>query len=230
MEENQTIVASPEMCALCFDELIFHLQSQSNLSPRLPVNLNRKIPTPHLKASLFVTWEIYDPSMRDFVLRGCIGTFSKPTLEKGLKKYAITSACEDNRFLPIQLDEVPKLKCSINLLHQYEYANNVYDWEIGRHGIHIFFTHPFDRRECSATYLPSVMEELGWNKDQTLKSLYRKAGYKGEITESLMKCTTLERYQSSKCSLTFNEYKEKYMNHNSSIENQGLLGSNYKLS
>lgn len=48
------------------------------------------------------------------------------------------------------------------------------------HGIRISFVH--DRQRYSATYLPGVALEQGWTKAETLISLVRKAGYRGELS------------------------------------------------
>ena len=49
--------------------------------------------------------------------------------------------------------------------------------QIEKHGIKITFES--EGRHYSATYLPGVAAEQGWDKNETLKSLIKKAGYKG---------------------------------------------------
>lgn len=51
-------------------------------------------------------------------------------------------------------------------------------WEIGKHGLRLAFSQK--GRRYGSTYLPSVAEEQGWTKDETLLSLMRKAGWKGD--------------------------------------------------
>jgi uncharacterized protein (TIGR00296 family) len=143
-------------------------------------------------------------------LRGCIGTFSPQSLHKALSSYAITSACRDTRFEPVRSSELRNLKCSVSLLVNFEDAEHIYDWEIGKHGIRISFEDPRTGQELGATYLPEVCADQGWTKEECLESLYRKAGYNRAITRELMQSTTLERYQSSKCHLTYDEYVEKF--------------------
>lgn len=64
------------------------------------------------KYPLFVTWNIFDDRYDDYILRGCIGTFSaKKALEKEIESYAITAAFDDHRFNPITLKELPHLEC-----------------------------------------------------------------------------------------------------------------------
>lgn len=42
------------------------------------------------------------------------------------------SAFRDRRFDPIAAHEIPKLKCSVSLLVQYEDGEHHLDWEVGR--------------------------------------------------------------------------------------------------
>jgi AMMECR1 domain-containing protein len=112
------------------------------------------------------------------------------------------------------LSEVPKLKCSVSLLVHFEDADHVYDWTIGVHGIRITFPAELNSsnhqngRTLSATYLPEVCSDQNWTKEECLHSLYRKAGYKGSVSQTLLKKTKLQRYQSSKCHLTYDQYRQ----------------------
>jgi uncharacterized protein (TIGR00296 family) len=157
---------------------------------------------------LFVTWN--KKNTNKYYLRGCIGTFSPQSLHKALASYAITSAFKDTRFDPVHVSELEHLKCSVSILVHFEDAEHIYDWEIGKHGIRISFEDPRSERELGATYLPEVCAEQGWTKQECLESLYRKAGYSRRITQELMESTTLERYQSSKCHMTYDEYAQKF--------------------
>lgn len=95
-------------------------------------------------------------------------------MDQLLKKYTLTSALKDSRFDPISLKEVPNLKCSVSLLVNFENISDAYDWEIGKHGIEIFFEDHGE--EYSATFLPEVAAEENWTQDETLMHLIRKAG------------------------------------------------------
>ncbi|KAK9900443.1 hypothetical protein P389DRAFT_12480 [Cystobasidium minutum MCA 4210] len=61
-------------------------------------------------------------------------------------------------------------------------------------------------RPLSATYLPDVPTAQGWNKQETLDSAMRKAGYNGRITDPIRRSVRVTRYQSSKLSLTYDEW------------------------
>jgi hypothetical protein len=62
------------------------------------------------------------------------------------------------------------------------------------------------QRTLSATYLPDVAPEQGWDKREAVDSAIRKAGWDGRITEELRRSVRLRRYQSSKCSVSWEEY------------------------
>ncbi|XP_077514844.1 nuclear protein AMMECR1 isoform X2 [Amblyomma americanum] len=162
---------------------------------------------PPLQSPLFVTWNIG----KDKRLRGCIGTFNAMNLHSGLREYAVTSAFKDSRFSPITRDEFNKLHVSVSILRHFEDGNDYMDWEIGIHGIRIeFLTEKGSKR--TATYLPEVAPEQGWDHVQTIDSLLRKGGYKGSISNDLRKSIHLTRYQSEKVSISYQEYRDFWRN------------------
>jgi len=61
-------------------------------------------------------------------------------------------------------------------------------------------------RRYSATYLPEVAAEQGWDTHQAVESLIRKAGYTGPVVEELLRRIKCTRYQSSKCAVDFHDY------------------------
>lgn len=153
---------------------------------------------------LFVTWNtIRSPT--DKRLRGCIGTFEPHSLSSGLRSYALTSAFDDTRFSPISLRELPTLECAVTLLTDFEPAKDNMDWEIGVHGLRISFTER--GRRYGATYLPDVAKEQGWNKEETLISLMRKAGWSGRKEGWTDIDVNVVRYQGKKVSLGYKEWK-----------------------
>lgn len=185
-------VACIEMCFFCFDVLANHLNNVA--PPKNPCFTNDAFP-------LFVTWA----SGRDKRLRGCIGTFKATNLHKGLREYAIQSATKDERFHPINREELKNLFVSVSLLTQFEEANDYLDWEVGVHGIRIEF-HNGRGSKDSATYLPEVASEQGWNHVQTIDSLLRKGGFRGAITSQVRQSINLTRYRSEKVTVGYNDY------------------------
>ncbi|KAI9480844.1 MAG: AMMECR1 domain-containing protein [Benjaminiella poitrasii] len=183
---------SDNHCEYCFNVLTAYLEKKPNPKPNFP---NDSYP-------LFVTWH-KKTGDGHYQLRGCIGNFKPMSLHEGLRKYALISALRDQRFKPITLSEVPSLTCAVSLLTNFEIADNYLDWEIGEHGIWIEFVQ-LDGQKETATYLPEVMSEQGWTKQEAIESLLRKGGFYGRITEEYcLNSITLTRYQSVKCELTF---------------------------
>ncbi|KAI9495637.1 ammecr1 protein [Zychaea mexicana] len=185
--------ATIEHCFYCFDVLISRLEDK-------PIPKAQCVDAEY---PLFVTWNI--DTHGDMHLRGCIGNFNAMPLGSGLQQYALASALQDRRFNPITLREVPRLECGVSLLTNFEDGQDYLDWEIGVHGIWIEFTNDQGHKR-TATYLPEVMPEQGWNKQETIDSLLRKGGYRGAITEKVLKSIKLTRYQSSKAKAGYTEY------------------------
>jgi len=191
-------VSTVDMCIYCFDSLISHFE-QTKVPP--PSFKNDKYP-------LFVTWHKYSSSGKEPSLRGCKGTFDAKEIHNGLQDFALISGLKDRRFSPITYNEISRLECSVSLLYAFEECANVSDWEIGKHGIIIDFDDA-DGSNRNATYLPEVAPEQQWNKTETLRSLIRKAGYEGQISEELFAKIRTTRYQSSQTKLSYKDYQQR---------------------
>lgn len=186
--------ATVEHCVYAFDVLHTHFYRGPLPPPLFPTD--EQYP-------LFVTWSKRDRNGGRH-LRGCIGTLrAQPVM--AIKDYALSSAFNDRRFQPLQEVEVPHLECTVSLLTHFEQAAAWDDWELGRHGVWIDFVDPSNRAR-NATYLPDVPPEQGWDKQETIDSLIRKAGYTGPVTDELRASIRLTRYQSTLCKLTYEEY------------------------
>ncbi|KAN0040489.1 hypothetical protein ACTA71_008826 [Dictyostelium dimigraforme] len=190
--------ATKEMVAYCFDSLIFHFENKPIYKPKFS---NESSP-------LFVTWKIDNKNYDEPILRGCIGTFAEKTLVEGLHKFALTSALKDSRFSAITKKELTKLHCAVSLLVKFETCDSVWDWEIGTHGIWIEFTDPNTNQISNSTYLPEVIPEQEWTKEEAIRSLIKKAGFNGKVDDNFFSLIKLTRYQSSKDSLSYSEYLE----------------------
>jgi len=196
------MVVDETHASYCFDTIISELGSGPDDPHPTPTVPDEQYP-------LFVSWHRKPKSSKKnddyYELRGCIGTFSPMFLLEGLKQYALTSAFKDKRFEPVELDEVPHLRCSVSVLIDFLEADDCYDWEVGSHGIWIHFSDP-NGVARNATYLPEVCSEQGWNKTQCLDSLIRKAGWKGRVTENMRTEVKVTRYSSVKVHLCYDEY------------------------
>ncbi|KAH9511730.1 AMME chromosomal region protein 1-like [Dermatophagoides farinae] len=195
-----SLVASNEMCFFCFDVLYAHLYHKQ--PPGRPDFTNNSYP-------LFVTWKIGNEKR----LRGCIGTFTAIPLHNGLRDYALSSALRDSRFKPITKDEFNRLHVCVSLLLNFEDGNDYMDWIIGVHGIRIEFRNENGMKR-TATYLPEVAIEQNWNHLQTIDSLLRKGGYRGQINEQIRKDIRLTRYTSEKISISYQEYHSFWITQN----------------
>lgn len=189
---NGYSIVKPEMCYYCFDVLYCHLSQMD--PPRVPLFTNDSFP-------LFVTWKIG----KERKLRGCIGTFNDMHLHQGLREYAITSALKDTRFNPVSREELPRLHVSVSILCHFEDAVDCMDWDIGTHGIRIEFLNERGVKK-TATYLPEVPSEQGWDKIATIDSLLRKGGFKGAVTPEVRRGIRLVRYQSEKMTMGYQDY------------------------
>lgn len=189
-------VACIEMCFFCFDVLVNHLNHVA--PPKNPCFTNEPFP-------LFVTWQLGE----DKHLRGCIGTFKATNLHLGLRDYAIQSATKDERFHPINRDELNNLYVSVSILTHFEEANDYLDWEVGVHGIRIEFLNERGSKR-SATYLPEVASEQAWNRVQTIDSLLRKGGFRGSITDDVRRSIKLTRYRSEKITVSYTDYQSRH--------------------
>ncbi|KAG5645751.1 hypothetical protein DXG03_005288 [Asterophora parasitica] len=180
---------------------------------------------------LFITWNTRSSRPgRAPRLRGCIGSFEALPLWDGVAEYALISAFRDSRFRKIDKSELESLECHVSLLTDFEDADSYLDWSIGVHGIYITFPNPSSlpsasasetpsplssspylprvtsKQTFSATYLPDVIPDQGWDKIEAVDSAINKAGWNGRITEDLRRSIKLRRYQSKACTVSWDEY------------------------
>lgn len=172
------------------------------------------------KTSLFVTWEKKRKQKgNEYALRGCIGTFARLPILKGIERYSIISALQDRRFPPITKNELPLLRCSCNILQNFEtiydgesHGGDIFNWELGVHGIELMFKNPQTGAVCSATFLPDVMTEQNWDKRDTFINLIEKAGFTGNPEELLDNYkdyfVQVIKYQGNKSRIAYNEFIE----------------------
>ena len=62
------------------------------------------------------------------------------------------------------------------------------------------------RRTLTATYLPEVAPDQGWEHIDAIDSAIRKAGWNGRISEDLRRSLRVRRYQSRKCVVGWDEF------------------------
>lgn len=185
-----------EACAYCF--AVLHEQLHRRPLPPLPRKLGEMPP-----AGVFVTWTQADGS-----LRGCVGCLEPIAVTK-LGDYALKAGQHDSRFAPVEREELPGLTCQVSVLHSFQPADHIYDWQIGKHGLILQFGAPGSRmgqqRAYSATYLPEVALEHNMSHEVAVRELVRKAGYRGDVQEILPNAG-VTRYQSLKHSVLYSDW------------------------
>jgi len=104
-------------------------------------------------------------------LRGCIGSIQpEAPLYQAVIVGAVKAAHYDPRFKPVQADEVDQLEIAVSVLSHPQTITSYEAFEVGKQGIIL------EKEGRRAVYLPEVAIEQGWNREQTLSHLAKKAG------------------------------------------------------
>ena len=166
---------------------------------------------------VYITWkkwwtnEALEEPETEAVLRGCQGTLLFGDFEANLfplgytlRQMSIISAAFDNRFFPIQLEELENLMVEISVLNNFEPISDPYDWDIETHGLTLSIT--ADEQLYQSTYLPRVALEGGMTMEETLDNLVKKAGYSG-CFEDVKDNVEMTRYQSVKFGMDYYDWE-----------------------
>ncbi len=117
------------------------------------------------KRGAFVTLKV------DGQLRGCIGyPLPYKPLADTVKEMALAAATQDRRFLPIQPEELGRLKIEISVLTLPRQIQEADEVEVGRHGIVI------SKGMAKGLLLPQVPTEYNWDRETFLRHGCLKAG------------------------------------------------------
>ena len=104
-------------------------------------------------------------------LRGCIGSiFPHQPLDRAVIANAIHAGVDDRRFTPVTADECPSLTIEISVLTPPAPVAGPEAIRVGTDGVVL------SKQGRSAVFLPQVATEQGWNREQMLTELARKAG------------------------------------------------------
>ena len=107
----------------------------------------------------------------DGELRGCIGNIlPQARLAEGIWGRAQDAALGDPRFEDVTPEELPYITLDISILSVPAPVPGYRDIVIGKHGMIL------KKHGRMAVFLPQVAPEQGWNIEQTLTALSRKAG------------------------------------------------------
>jgi hypothetical protein len=103
-------------------------------------------------------------------LRGCIGRILNPLpLASGVMSMARAAALSDPRFRPVRPPELSQITIEISVLTPFEPVKP-YQVQVGKDGLML----SLDNR--AGLLLPQVPGEMGWNRQEYLDGLCRKAG------------------------------------------------------
>lgn len=107
----------------------------------------------------------------DGMLRGCIGYIEgfKP-LKHAIFEMAEAAAFHDQRFMPLQKDELDAIQIEISILSELTEISDYHEIILGVDGILL------KQGRNQAVFLPQVAPEQGWDLDTCLRHLSRKAG------------------------------------------------------
>ncbi len=122
-------------------------------------------PTLNRKQGVFVTLEKHGE------LRGCIGHLAEDRpLCQVVGAMALQAAFNDRRFGALQWSEWPEIEIEISVLTPLRKIAGPEEIVVGRDGVVI------RKNGRSAVFLPQVAPEQGWDREQMLAQLCRKAG------------------------------------------------------
>ncbi|HUX14694.1 MAG TPA: AmmeMemoRadiSam system protein A [Spirochaetia bacterium] len=112
-------------------------------------------------------------------LRGCIGYIDRSfQLADTVKRAAIGSAFHDTRFPPLSAGELNLIHIEISVLSPFQKIDSKDLVVPGVHGVVI------RHAGRSGLLLPQVATEFGWNRDELLVHLCRKAGLSASVLQA----------------------------------------------
>ena len=133
----------------------------SGRAPRLPT----------LAGALADTRGVFVSIHQSGELRGCIGNIHPTTpLYRTAADCAISAAVGDPRFVPMTLEELPRVHFEISVLSPMERVETIDHIEIGTHGLFI------SKRSSRGLLLPQVAQHYGWDRERFLEETCKKAG------------------------------------------------------
>lgn len=104
-------------------------------------------------------------------LRGCIGQLrATMPLYRSVVEMTVSSGSRDRRFTPVKPEELSNIRLEISVMSPFMKVGHIQDIEVGRDGLYLTYM------GRSGVLLPQVPEEQGWDRDEYLKAICRKAG------------------------------------------------------
>ncbi len=165
--ETAQQVCSPQeqstLLALARDTLALYLNSK-----KVPDLKNYEITgLLHKTRGVFVTLK----ETKSGNLRGCIGYVrAVRPLAEAVRDCTIQAATRDRRFPPMQKNEDSRVYIDISVLSPPRKIRHIDEIDVGKHGLII------QKGMRSGILLPQVPVEWGWDRDEYLQAICRKAG------------------------------------------------------
>jgi AmmeMemoRadiSam system protein B/AmmeMemoRadiSam system protein A len=104
-------------------------------------------------------------------LRGCIGQLrATMPLYRSVVEMTVSSCSRDMRFTPVKPEELANIRLEISVLSPFMKVGGIDEIEVGRDGLYLTYM------GRSGVLLPQVPEEQGWDRDEYMKEIARKAG------------------------------------------------------
>jgi AmmeMemoRadiSam system protein A len=103
-------------------------------------------------------------------LRGCVGRIvADQPLVRAVQEMAVRSATRDPRFPPLEQVELEHVRLEISILSPLHLVSSLQQVLVGKNGLVI------EEGSHRAVLLPKVATAMGWNRQQFLENLCRKA-------------------------------------------------------
>ncbi|MGQ9585902.1 MAG: AmmeMemoRadiSam system protein B [Anaerolineae bacterium] len=104
-------------------------------------------------------------------LRGCIGNvMGQGPLILTVQRMAIAAATEDQRFPPVNSQELSELRIEVSILSPLQEVASPEAIQVGQHGVVLV------QGKHQGVFLPQVATEEGWDRETMLNHLAEKAG------------------------------------------------------
>lgn len=136
-----------------------------------------------LQSETFPPYQADDPALlqplgayvtyrKDGALRGCMGRLigDRPVY-LNVQYAAVVAALKDPRFRPVTTDELQALNIEVTVLHPMHEVASPQEIQVGRDGVLMRVG-----KDRGALFLPQVAPEQGWDRQEMLIHLCRKAG------------------------------------------------------
>lgn len=167
------------------------------------IDLSKDAPVLNEPHCVFVTLRI------DGELRGCMGCFQPPentNIYQMIQKYAVVAAFEDNRFSPLTIPELSKIKIEISILSPLEKISGnaveiASDGSVKPSFKSLKYYEPIIRVGTdglivvsaghSGVFLPEVPTEFDWDLEEYLDKLCGKGG----LDKECWKWSTTDLYR-----------------------------------